>query len=68
MRPQTAFAIVLAAIDANEDGDHVHITDAKCYSCNCFPDEFESAMSNGLQIRVTIRKRPRDNTGRVVCK
>ena len=68
MRPQTAFATVLAAIDANEDGDHVHITDARYYSRNCFPDEFESAMSNGFQVRVTIRKRPRDNKGRVTCK
>ena len=68
LRPQTAFATVLAAIDANEDGDHVHITDANYHSRNCFPDEFESAMSNGFQIRVTIRKRPRDNKGRVTCK
>ena len=67
-RPQTEFATVLAAIDANEDGDHVHITEMVARSRNSFPDGFEEAMSNGFQVRVTIRKRTSDNKGRVTCK
>ena len=66
-RPQTEFATVLAAIDANEDGDHVHITETK-HSRNCFPDGFEEVMSGSFGIHMTIRKRPRDNRGRVTCK
>ena len=66
-RPQTEFATVLAAIDKNEDGDHVHITESQ-HSESCFPDGFKAAMSNGFQVRVTIRKRTSDNKGRVTCK
>ena len=66
-RPQTEFATVLAAIEANEDGDHVHITETK-HSRNCFPDGFEEVMSGSFGIHMTIRKRPRDNRGRVTCK
>ena len=67
-RPQTEFATVLAAIDANEDGDHVHITEMVAKLRNAFPDGFEEAMSNGFKARVTIRKRKRDNKGRVTTK
>ena len=58
----------MAAIDANEDGGHVHITEMVARSRNSFPDGFEEAMSNGFQVRVTIRKRTRDNKGRVTTK
>mgnify|MGYP004346439123 CR=1 FL=1 len=57
----------MAAIDANEDGSHVHITESQ-HSESCFPDGFKAAMSNGFQVRVTIRKRTSDDKGRVTCK
>ena len=42
LRPVTEFATVLAAIDAKHQGGHVHVTDAKQLSINCFPTGFAS--------------------------
>ena len=58
LRPVTEFATVLAAIDANEDGDHVHITETK-HSRAQFPDGFDAVMSGSFGMRVTIRRRAR---------
>ena len=66
-RPPTLFATVLEAIDKLETGGHVHITKTQ-HSSKCFPNGFETVMSNGFKVRVTIRKRPRDKVGRVTCK
>ena len=66
-RPPTLFATVLEAIDKKETGDHVHITKTQ-HSSKCFPTGFETVMSNGFKVRVTIRKRERDKVGRVTCK
>ena len=68
LRPVTEFATVLAAIDENHQGDHVHVTDAKQLSINCFPTGFAQVMAGSFGIHCSTRKRPRDNRGRVTCK
>ena len=55
-RPVTEFAKVLAAIDENHQGDHVHVTDAKQLSINCFPTGFAQVMAGSFGIHCSIRK------------
>ena len=66
-RPVTEFATVLAAIDANVPGEFVHVTQTQ-HSRNCFPEGFEQVMSGSFEMHCSIRKRPRDDKGRVSCK
>ena len=68
LRPVTEFATVLAAIDENHQGGHVHVTDAKQLSINCFPTGFAQVMAGSFGIHCSIRKRPRGGTGRATCK
>ena len=56
LRPVTEFATVLAAIDENHQGDHVHVTDAKQLSINCFPTGFAQVMAGSFGIHCSIRK------------